>query len=205
MNAVLPPKDPDRPPLSAVDRRVWLGVLGCFRPYRGAVALALAAILLGTLLGLLPPLLVAGLIDHAIPAGKTTESAAPLVPYVLGLVLAPLLASLISWVQQYVATRVGQGILSDLRQRLFTQLQKQSLRFFVTTRGGEITSRVADDVSAIRWAVSETLPEIVGNLVMVAGTLAVLFLVSWPLALAASATPPAFLLPPRPLPNCPPP
>jgi hypothetical protein len=55
------PTDPDRPQLSAVERRVWLGVLGCFRPYRGAVALMLTAILIGTLLGLLPPLLVAGL------------------------------------------------------------------------------------------------------------------------------------------------
>jgi ATP-binding cassette subfamily B protein len=190
-----PPTDPDRPQLSAVERRVWLGVLGCFRPYRGAVALVLTAILIGTLLGLLPPLLVAGLIDHAIPAGKETESSWPLLPYVLGLVLAPLLASLIAWVQQYLATRVGQGILSDLRQRLFGHLQRQSLRYFVTTRAGEITSRVADDVSAIRWAVSETLPEIVANVVLVTGTLTVLFIVSWPLALAACVTLPAFLLP----------
>src|SRR5213080_2735660 len=85
------PTDPSRPPLSAVERRVWLGVVGCFRPYRGPVALVLTAILLATLLSLLPPLLVAGLIDHAIPAGKAANAATPLLPYVLGLVLAPLL------------------------------------------------------------------------------------------------------------------
>ena len=123
--------------------------------------------------------------------------AEPLLFYVLGLVLLPLAAGLVGLGQQYLSVQIGQGVLSDLRNRLFRHLQSQSLRFFTTTRAGEITSRVSDDVAEIRWAISDTLPEILSNLIVVVGTLAVLFWVSWPLALAACATVPVFLLPAR--------
>jgi ATP-binding cassette subfamily B protein len=199
MNRIVPPPGaPDgRPPLSAIERRVWLLALGCFAPYRGATLLAALAVVAGNLLQLVPPLLVRGLIDDGIPAGRAVASAGPLLPYILGLVLVPLASSLIGMGQQTLTTRVGQGILGDLRNRLFDHLQGQSLRFFTTTRAGEITSRVSDDVASIRWAVSDTLPEMASNLVLVTGTLVVLFVVSWPLALAACVTLPVFLVPAR--------
>jgi ATP-binding cassette subfamily B protein len=177
--------------------RVWRGALACFRPYTTASLLIGLAIVAGAVLNLAPPLLVRGLIDDAFPAGRAADSAAPLTPYIIGLVLVPLAASLIGLGQQYLSTQVGQGILSDLRNRLFRHLQTQSLRFFTTTRAGEIVSRVTEDVAAVRYAVAETLPEMLSNFVLVVGTLAVLFWVSWPLALAACATLPAFLLPAR--------
>jgi ATP-binding cassette subfamily B protein len=80
---------------------------------------------------------------------------------------------------------------------LFRHLQTQSLRYYTTTRAGEIVSRVSDDVAAVESAVSGTLVEVLANAVTVVGTLVVLFAVSWPLALAACATLPIFLLPAR--------
>jgi ATP-binding cassette subfamily B protein len=180
-----------------LDRRLWREALACFRPYRAVALLIALAILAGSLLSLAPPLFVRGLIDDAIPAGQATGSVQPLLIYVVGLVLLPLAASLIGLGQDYLSTRVGQSIQSDLRNRLFRHLQTQSLRFFTTTRAGEITSRVSSDVAQIRWAVEDTLPEILSNLATVIGTLAVLLWMSWPLALAACATVPIFLLPAR--------
>ncbi len=197
-NGQAPAAAPAAPPRPAVlDRRLWREALACLRPHRWAALLTALAIAAGAVLNLAPPLLVRGLIDDAIPAGHASSSAGPLLPYVLGLVLLPLAAGLVGLGQQYLAVQVGQGVLADLRNRLFRRLQSQSLRFFTTTRAGEITSRVSDDVAEIRWAVSDTLPEILSNLIVVAGTLAVLFWMSWPLALAACATVPAFLLPAR--------
>jgi ATP-binding cassette subfamily B protein len=186
------------PPRAAIlDGRLWREAWACLRPYGRSAFLAVLAIVAGCVLNLAPPLLVRGLIDDAIPAGRASGSANPLLPYIVGLVVLPLAASLIGLGQQYLSTRIGQGVLSDLRNRLFRHLQAQSLHFFTTTRAGEITSRVSDDVAEIRWAIAETLPDIVSNLVLVVGTLAVLFWVSWPLALAACATIPLFLLPAR--------
>ena len=189
---------PDETPPAVLDRRLWREALACFRPYRWRRAPDRPGHRSpAVVLNLAPPLLVRGLIDDAIPAGRASGSAGPLLLYVVGLVLLPLAAGLVGLGQQYLSARVGQGVLSDLRNRLFRHLQSQSLRFFTTTRAGEITSRVSDDVAEIRWAVSDTLPEILSNLIVVAGTLAVLFWMSWPLALAACATVPVFLLPAR--------
>ena len=116
---------------------------------------------LGSALGLIPPLLVRGLIDQGIPAGQRIGAVDPVVPYVLGLVAAPLAAGLLGLLQQYLTVRVGQGILSDLRNRLYTHLQHQSLRFYTTTRSGEIVARVADDVAAVEGVVTGTLVEAV--------------------------------------------
>jgi ATP-binding cassette subfamily B protein len=186
-----PPKSP--PP----DRTLLRRVLACFQPYRGLAALMVATILVTTLLGLAPPLLVRGLIDTGIPNGQAAESALPLLPYVLGLVLVPLAAGIVGMAQQFLSVRLGQGILCDLRNRLFGHLRNHSLRYYTVTRSGEIVARVWDDVAAVESAVSGTMIEILTNTVTVVGTLIVLFVVSWPLALAACATLPIFLIPAR--------
>ena len=138
---------------------------GLFPALPRVALLAGLAIVAGCLLNLAPPLLVRGLIDDAIPAGRASGSADPLLP------LRPRPGARAAGRRPHrprpaVPVRaVGQGILSDLRNRLFRHLQTQSLRFFTTTRAGEITSRVSDDVAQIRWAIDDTLPEILSNLV----------------------------------------
>src|SRR6516165_6678834 len=79
-------------PAAVSGRQLWREAVACFRPYRGAVLLAVLATLAGSLLPLAPPLLVRGLIDDAIPAGQADHSARPLTPYIVGLVLLPLAA-----------------------------------------------------------------------------------------------------------------
>ncbi len=149
-NGQAPAAAPDVPPRPAVlDRRLWREALACLWPHRWAALLTALAIVAGAVLNLTPPLLVRGLIDDAIPAGRASGSAEPLLPYVLGLVLLPLAAGLVGLGQQYLSVQIGQGVLADLRIRLFRRLQGQSLRFFTTTRAGEITSRVSD--VALAW------------------------------------------------------
>src|SRR5688500_4460913 len=70
---------------SAFDGRLWLRALGFFRPYKGLAALIALAIVVVSALNLVPPLLIKGLIDSAIPAGQAVGSAGPLLPYVVGL------------------------------------------------------------------------------------------------------------------------
>jgi ATP-binding cassette subfamily B protein len=155
------------------------------------------AVLGGSAVALVPPLLVRGLIDSALPAGQTLGSATPILPYIAGLVLIPMIVCLIGLWQDLLCTRIGLGVMSDLRIRLFRHLQQQALRFFTSTPGGEISARVIDDVTQIRGAISGAVPAICGSVVSLVGTLVILFCVSWPLGLAACATLPLFLLPVR--------
>jgi ATP-binding cassette subfamily B protein len=159
------------------------------------VLLAVLAVVAGGVIGLLPPLLVRGLIDDALPAGRSLGSATPLLPYVLGLALVPLVACLIRLGQECLFARIGLGVMSDLRNRLFRHLQEQSLRFFTTTPAGEITARVSDDVAEVRGAITGSVPAVCGSVVQLAGALLILFYVSRPLAVVACATLPLFLLP----------
>jgi ATP-binding cassette subfamily B protein len=159
-----------------------------------AAVLAVAA---GAAVGLLQPLVVRGLIDDALPAGRDGGSALPLLPYIAGLVLIPLVVCLIGLGQDYLCGRIGLGVVSDLRLRLFRHLQKQSLRFFTATPAGEISSRVCDDVAQLRGAITAFVPSACGSVVQLVGTLVILFAVSWPLALAACLVLPFFLLPVR--------
>ncbi|HVS37264.1 MAG TPA: ABC transporter ATP-binding protein, partial [Gemmataceae bacterium] len=174
---------------------VWRHAAALLRPYWKTALLAILAVMVGSAVGLLPPLLVRGLIDDAVPAGRSIGSAMPLLPYVLGLALVPLVACLIGLAQDYLTNRIGLGVTSDLRNRLFRQVQKQSLRYFAATPVGEIASRVSDDVTEIRTAITGSVPSLCGSVVQLGGTLLILFCVSWPLALAACATLPLFLLP----------
>ena len=175
----------------------WREAAACLRPYWKPALLAVLAVAAGSAVGLLQPLLVRGLIDDALPAGGRLGSALPLLPYIAGLVLIPLAACLLGLVQDYLCGRIGLGVMSDLRNRLFRHLQKQSLRFFAATPAGEISARVSDDVAQIRGAITGFLPAVCSSVVSLVGTLLILFYVSWPLALAACATLPLFLLPVR--------
>src|SRR5687768_8647015 len=117
--------------------RVLRRVMGCFRPYRGLLAASVVALLVSNLLQLVPPLLIRGVLDDGIPAGRAIAAtrpdgfaaASPLLPYVAGMLLIPLLAGVIGLGQRYLSERIGLGVMADLRGRLFTHLQNQSLRF----------------------------------------------------------------------------
>ena len=175
----------------------WREAAACLRPYWKLALLAVLAVAAGSAVGLLPPLLVRGLIDDALPAGRSLGSAMPLLPYILGLVMVPLVGCLIGLGQDFLCTRIGLGVMSDLRNRLFRHLQRQSLSFFTATPAGEITARVSDDVAQIRGAITGSVLMACASVVSLVGTLLILFSVSWQLALAACATLPLFLLPVR--------
>ena len=179
------------------DAKIVRRALAYFRPYRRQVAFAVLAILAASALGLVPPLLVKGLIDSAIPAGIAGAGGAALLPYVVGLVLVPILASLIGIAQMTATVRVGQGVVADLREEIFLRVQDQSLDYHTSTRVGEVAARVSDDPAALESSVTGTVVEFISSVVTVAGTLTVLFVISWPLALAACLCLPVVLIPAR--------
>ena len=127
---------PEQRPLAA--RRHLARILRYLRPHWATWALILVCIVASALLGLLPPLLIKTLIDRAIPErdGHLLNLLA------VGMVLVPLAAGLVGVGQNYLNLRVGQAVMFDLRNDLYQNLQRQSLRFFTTAKTGELMSRV---------------------------------------------------------------
>ena len=180
----------DRP---HVNRALLLRVIWTARPYWGQALLMLAAILVVSLLVLIPPLLIRELIDVALPE----KNVALLNRLALGMIAVPLLSGLIGVGQRYLGSKIGEGLIADLRQALYSHMQRMSLRFFTHTKTGELMSRLNNDVVGAQRAVTGTFIDIITNVVALVTTLAIMFSLEWRLTLLSIVIFPLFVLPAR--------
>ena len=98
-------------------------------------------------------------------------------------------------VQTWLSTAVGQRVMHRLRSDLFAHLQRQSLGFFTRTRGGEVQSRLVNDIGSMQGVVTQTATSIAANVTVVVGTAVAMVALSWRLALLSLVVlPPAVLL-----------
>src|SRR5574341_1102083 len=168
-------------------------VAGYARPYWFNIALALLAIFISSLIGLVPPLLFRDLIDHALPQ----RDLARLNLLALGMIGLPLLDGLIGVGQRWLTSQVGEGIISDLRKALYAHMQRMSLRFFTNTKTGELMSRLNNDVVGAQRAVTTTLVSIITSVFQLVTTLAIMLSLDWRLTILALIILPLFILPSR--------
>ncbi len=176
-----------------VDRHVLQRVFTYGRPYWRSIAIVLVTIAFVSLIELLPPLLYRDLIDNVLPNRDFSR----LNLLALGMLGIPLLSGALSVLQRYYGARAGEGIIFDLRQQMYTHLQKMSLRFFTHTKQGEIITRFNSDVVGAQNAITGTIPSIVTNIVTLVSTLVVMMTIEWRLGLLAISVLPLFLLPAR--------
>ena len=180
---------PDKPKIKR--KAEWRRIGAFFIPYWRQEALVLVCILIGSLLGLLPPLFTKWLIDDAIPQHSTGG----VVNNVAGMVVSALVAGVIGVYQGYLNSFVGEGIMRDIRTSLVAHLHRMSLSFFTNTKTGEIMNRVSSDVDNVDNVVTGTLVSIVTNVAMMITTLVTIFILDWRLALIAIAVVPLMILP----------
>jgi ABC-type multidrug transport system fused ATPase/permease subunit len=149
-------------------------------PYRGRTSLALATLLLYTLVALLPPYLAKLAIDEGIEELDLAR-----LTWIVGLfLLAAVVALGLSAANTYLTGWVGERVLADLRNRLFAHLERLSLGFYERNRAGVIISRITNDVEALDQLVTDGVTSLIQNTLLLAGTAVVLFLLDWRLALA---------------------
>ena len=182
--------EPSRPKGRAPVRRI----VRLFEHYKAQVALAVAAILVTAGLGVVNPLLIRAVFDQALFCGP--GGGCPNLPLLYKLValmiLIPLVTSFIGLGQTLVTNQVGQKVMEDLRDTLYSHLQSMSLRFFTSTRTGEIQSRLANDVGGVQTVVTSTAATIVSNIVTVLSTVVAMLIISWPLTLISLFFTPLF-------------
>jgi ATP-binding cassette subfamily B protein len=134
----------------------------------------LIAVLLTTLLGLVPPLLIGRIFDDAI----SQRNATLLLIYVTMMVIATMLSGIIEVGQSYLNNKVGQSVMSDFRNQLYQHLQSLPLRFFTETRTGEILSRLSNDVSGVQNVVTNTAASFLSDISVVVSTVIVMIILS---------------------------
>jgi len=165
-------------------------VMGYAWPYRWLIAGMLLAILASTGLGLLRPLILRDLIDRTLP----NRDFARLNLLALALIGIPAVSGLIGVFERRLNASIGEGVIYDLRVALYAHLQRMSLRFFTHTKTGELMSRLNNDVVGAQNAISNTIVQILTNLMQVAAALAVMLTLEWRLTLLSVAVLPVFIL-----------
>jgi ATP-binding cassette subfamily B protein len=170
-----------------------LRIVRLFRAYWGQMAAILALALGSAVLGLAPPLVMRDIIDRAIPRGDVRD----LLAQIALLVLLPVAGGLLGVWQNHLNTKVGQGVMSDLRMSLFRNLQRQSMAFFTASRSGEVIQRLTGDVLAVQNVVTTTVVSAITQLVIIVTSLFILFTLNWRLALLSAIVLPLFVLPVR--------
>ena len=165
-------------------------VLGYSVAYRWQITGMLVLILVSSGLSLVSPLIVRDLIDRTIP----TKDVQRLIWLSLALLAVPAVKGVISIYQRRFNTDVGEGVIYDLRAALYDKLQRMSLRFFTHTRIGEIMSRLNNDVIGAQSAISNTIVNIVTNIIQAIVIFVVMVTIEWRLTLISAAIVPFFIL-----------
>src|SRR5215207_4660341 len=173
-----------------VTRELLLRVFAYARGYWWHIAGMLVTILLTTGLSLLTPLIFRNMIDVVLPAKDTQR----LIYLGLALLFIPAVTGGINVIQRRLNATVGEGVIYDLRSSLFARLQRMSLRFFTNTKVGELMSRLNNDVVGAQNAISNTIVNIVTNLIETIALLAVMLTLEWRLTLVSVLILPLFII-----------
>ncbi len=198
----------------AYDARLMRRLLGYLRPYRGMTAAAVASILVSSVLQLAGPLLTAITLDLFVrPGGNGARlSQASVVAQRLfaarGLAPTPaegiawmailylvvlLLTFVVLYVQGVLLQVMGQLIMKDLRTEVFAHLQRLPVAYFDRNPVGRLVTRVTTDVDALNELFTAGIVSVVGDILLLAGIVGVLFWLDWRLALAAFSILPLLL------------
>lgn len=174
-------------------RRVWKFA----RPYRTTIIIFLVAIISSALVALVPPFVIRAIIDDAIPDAIDTGDRSPIY-WLAGLaVVAALVDAGLAILQRWCSSRVGEGLIYDLRSTLFAKVQRLPIAFFTRTPTGSITSRLSSDVVGAQSAVTSTLGSVVSNIIVLVTTLVAMITVEWRLTLLTLIVLPLFVIPAR--------
>jgi ATP-binding cassette subfamily B protein len=163
-------------------------------PYRRMLGVFLALIVVDAVIGAANPLIYRDIIDNGIVKHHNIHLIIELALLVALLALAD--AGLSLW-QRWVSARIGEGLIFDMRAKVFAHIQQMPLAFFTRTQTGALVSRLNNDVLGAQQAFTDTFSSVVSNVIGVAITLSLMFYLSWPITLAALVLTPVFLVPAR--------
>jgi ATP-binding cassette, subfamily B, bacterial len=166
-------------------------ILAFARPYRALIIGFIALVMVSAAIAVTPPLLFKQIIDEGVLKGDRQLIVR------LGITVAGLavLQAVIGMVQRWCSSKIGEGLIFDLRTRVFDHVVTMPLAFFTRTQTGKLVSRLNTDVIGAQQAFTSTLSTVLSNLISLVLVLAAMLVLSWQLTLAALVMLPIFLIP----------
>ena len=168
-------------------------ILTFARPHRKTIALFIVVSVALAVLGVVTPVL-AGRVVNAITGGQDISA---VVWLAVGIAIVALLDAGLSVLNRLLSSRVGEGLIYDLRTTVYNHVQTMPLAFFTRTRTGALVSRLNTDVIGAQRAFAGTLSGVVSNVVSLALTVGVMVTISWQVTGLSLLLLPIFLIPAR--------
>ena len=162
-------------------------------PYKRMLAVFLVLIVIDAVIGVANPLIYREIINKGI-LGHRSGLIVALALLVAGLAIADAVLSL---GQRYFSARVGEGLIFDMRSKVFAHIQRMPLAFFTRTQTGALITRLNNDVLGAQQAFTDTLSNVVSNLISVSLVIVTMLFLSWQITLVALAMLPVFVVPAR--------
>ena len=163
------------------------------RPYRVQLAIFLFCTALDACITVVNPLLLRELIDNGIVKRDQTV----VIVVALTAVAVALFDAFLGVVNRYFSSRLGEGIIYDLRTQVFDHVQRQPLAFFTRAQTGSLVSRLDGDVVGAQTAIVGVLSSVVSNVLSVIVLLVTMFYLSWIISLSVLVLIPLFMIPVR--------
>jgi ATP-binding cassette subfamily B protein len=178
---------------SKVTRALVRRILGYAKPYRALVIMFLITLVVASLLSVAQPLLFRRIVDKGISVG---DAKVVTITALIIAVLAILDAGL-GLVSRYFSSRIGEGLIYDLRSQVYSHVQEQSVAFFTRAQTGALISRLNSDVIGAQQAFTSTLGGVIGNMISLIIVLTTMLILSWQVTIVSLLLVPLFLFPAR--------
>jgi len=183
--------DADKVAGAKLNRRTARRVMAFARPYRRAIVAFVLVIVLESVLALVPIFVFKRIIDVAIPEGDRG-----MLHLLAGVALVAACAiAALSFIERFYSSRIGEGLIYDLRVKLFDHVSAMPIGFFTRTQTGALMSRMNNDVIGAQRAVTTTLGSVVSNVIVLGTTLAAMIALEWRITVLALILLPIFVIP----------
>jgi ATP-binding cassette subfamily B protein len=161
------------------------------RPYRTNIIIYLATVVVDAGLIVATPLLLKRLIDEGVI--PKDPSVVTNLAILVGLIA--IADAAFNMLGRYFSSRIGEGLIYDLRSLVFAHVQKQSIAFFTRTQTGALISRINSDVIGAQQAFTATLSGVVSNVVSLVLVTITMLILSWQITIFSLLLLPVFLIP----------
>ena len=176
-----------------IDRQTLWRIIDFARPYKRMLLIFLFLSIISAILTVATPVLAGRVVD-AIVAGDSERQVVVLALLIAGIAL---LDAAVGITERWQSSRIGEGLILDLRRVVFGHVQKMPVAFFTRTRTGALVSRLNNDVIGAQRAFTGILSGIVSNVIALLLTLGVMLQLSWQITVIALILLPMFIIPAR--------
>ncbi len=176
----------------------WKRIVLFAAPYRRQLLAFLIVIVIDAVIGIAQPLIFKKIIDSGIGTNPPATGRPGLVVWLALLVAGlALFDAVLSLINRYYSARIGEGLIYDLRAKVYGHVQRMPIAFFTRTQTGALITRLNNDVLGAQQAFTGTLSNVVSNAIGVVLTLVVMFALSWQITLLSLLLLPLFVIPAR--------